>query len=270
MNETGGKNSSRLKKDQLSYVRRLNDLYIEAQLSVQGLNSVLGEVKNLQKKGKKRFKISAPSTTKSPRNIYREFALVHELLDQRIHSKEYVQTIVFAVALTESYLSFCLQAVIRAYPQKLLVSGKGTEVKEGAPLPVDLRDIIQANSIDIIIADRASQRVREASYATPESFFKYCSTIFGFEYVSELQKQYIEIKAGRDIFVHNNGIVNKIYLDKSKERSRAQNGQLLPVDLIYLEKTVICLKKLVGETYRGLKSKYGDSDELYRILSQDN
>lgn len=104
MNETPGKNSSRLRSDKESYVRRLNDLYIEAQLSVHGLNLVLGEVKSLQKNGHKKFKISAPLTTKSPRNIYREFSIVHELLNQRMQSKEYVQTIVFAVALTESYL----------------------------------------------------------------------------------------------------------------------------------------------------------------------
>lgn len=269
MSKAKGANTSRLRSEQQSYVRRLNDLYIEAQLSVQGLNSVLEEVNFLKNNGQKRFKISAPSTTNSPRNIYRDFGLVHDLILQRINAKEYIQTIVFAVALTESYISASLQAVIRAYPQKLLISAKGTEAKEGSVLSVDLRDILQAGSIDKIVADRASHRVREASYATPESYFKYCKAIFGFDYAEELQKQYIEIKAGRDIFVHNDGVANHIYQGKSAGASRANVGENLPVDIVYLEAVIVCLKKIVGDTYRGLSQKYGDSIELQRILDQD-
>lgn len=203
MNKSNGKNKVHLRTNQQRYVRRLNDLYIEAQLSVQGLSSVLRDVTSLQESGQKRFKISAPSTRKSPRNIYRDFDSVNNLLEQRINSKEYIQTIVFAVALAESYISGCLQTVIRAFPQKLLTSTKGTEVKEGATLSVDLRDILQSSSIDSIIADRAAHRVRDASYATPDSYFKYCKSIFGFDYSDDIRKQYIEIKASRDIFVHN-------------------------------------------------------------------
>lgn len=89
----------------------------------------------------------------------------------------------------------------------------------------------------------------------PESYFNYCKSILGFEYSYGLKKQYIEIKACRDIFVHNDGIVNKIYLGKVGEKARGQNGETLSVDLPYFESTIVCLKRIVGETYRGLKKK---------------
>jgi len=264
----GSKNGAYLRKGLAPYTRRLNDLYIEAQLSVQGLKWVLDDVRHLEKSGQKFFKISAPSALQPRRNIYREFGLVHELLRQRMDSKEYIQTIVFAVALTESYISGCLHAIIRAYPKKLLMSTKGAEAKDGT-LSIDLRDFLNAESMESIISERATHRVREAGYANPETFFKYCKAIFGFEYSEALRKEYIEIKASRDIFVHNDGIVNEIYVEKSGDSSRAAVGDALPVDLAYFDKTIVCLKGITTATYRGLLEKFAQSEELNRVFEAD-
>lgn len=260
-------NQRLLRAEHQRHVRRINDIFIEAQLSVQGLKGVLQSVDELQAKGQKRFRISAPSIKGRERNIYRDFGLVSELINDRIGSKEYVQSIVFAVALVENYISSSLENIIRAYPKKLLISVKGTELKDTDSVHVDVRDVVNADSLDSLIAKKAAQRVRDASYATPESYFGYCAKVFAFEFDDSIRQQYNEIKATRDIHVHNDGVANQIYLKKASNLARAREGDPLLVDSEYLGVSISCLKQILADTYRGLKNKYGRSQELNRVLT---
>lgn len=262
------KNHAALRTEHQRHVRRINDIYIEAQLSVQGLGKVLESVDALRAKGQKKFKIGAPSIRGSDRNISRDLGLIRDILNERISSKEYIQSIVFAVALVDSYISGSLETVIRAYPQKLLVSPKGNELKDDAPLAVDVREVVNASSLDGLIAEKANQRVRDANYATPEAFFKYSSKVFGFEFDEALRLEFSEIKATRDIHVHNDGIANRIYVKKAGRLARAQDLEPLTVDSEYLRTSIACLKLIISQTYRGLKEKYGNSEELSRVMSR--
>jgi hypothetical protein len=255
-----------LRAEQQRHVRRINDIYIEAELSIRGLREVSGSIDDLKMKGLKNFKIRAPSIEGRPRNIRRELGLVKKIVEDRIKTKEYIQSIVFAVALIEGYTSWSLECVIRAYPQKILISAKGAPLKETDSMPVDMRDVVKATSLDTLIADRAKQRVVDAAYATPEDFFKYCEQIFGFGLKETLRSQYIELKAARDVYVHNDGVANQIYLRKSGTSARAKDGEPLPIDSEYLSDSIVCLKQVLSDTYRGLIAKYGKSHELNGIL----
>lgn len=259
-------NHAPLRAEHQRHVRRINDIFIEAQLSVQGLGTVLDSVAAMQERGQKRFKIDAPSTKGRERNISRDLDLIREIISERIASKEYVQSIVFAVALVESYISSSLVNVIRTHPQKILVSPKGNEPREGTSLSIDVREVVNATSLDTLIAEKAAQRVRDAGYAKPESYFSYCAQVFGFEFGEDLRQQYIEIKATRDIHVHNDGIANSIYVRKVGTLARAAEGESLPVDGEYLRESIACLKQVLADTYRGLKDKHGRNPRLHEIL----
>ena len=51
------------------------------------------------------------------------------------------------------------------------------------------------------------------------------------------------LQIARNIYIHNLGIVNKIYLSKSESHARASLGVKLPVNLSYfLESYEYCLK----------------------------
>lgn len=267
MSKTTLLNQTALRADHQLHVRRINDIFIETQLSVQGLGEMLKSVDAMRAKGQKKFKIAAPSIRGTDRNISRDLVLVQQLIDDRIRSKEYVQSLVFAVALVESYLARSLETIIRAYPKKLLVSPKGNEVKDEVPLAVDVREVVSAVSLDELIADKANQRVRDASYATPEAYFKYAAKIFGFEFAEPLRLEFSEIKATRDIHIHNDGIANQIYVRKAGALARVQDGDALPVDSDYLRTAIACLKLILSANYRGLKATYGESEPVRRILS---
>src|SRR5690606_24248426 len=55
--------------------------------------------------------------------------------------------------------------------------------------------------------------------------------------------RYIEVKASRDIFIHNQGVANEIYARKAGSHARVTPGMLLPADAAYfLESYESCLR----------------------------
>jgi len=55
--------------------------------------------------------------------------------------------------------------------------------------------------------------------------------------------RYMEVKATRDIFVHNRGIANEVYVRKAGTHARTKPGMVLPTDIQYfLESYEHCLQ----------------------------
>ena len=71
----------------------------------------------------------------------------------------------------------------------------------------------------------------------------------------------MEIKATRDVLVHNAGIVNETYLRKVRGKSRGQLGELIPLDKTYLDDSVTSMKRLIKHVYEGCLQKYGNVDK---------
>lgn len=251
------------------YQRRLetiNDIFIETDLVVRGLELMLEKIKEKKAAREKTYKVAVPSTKGPARNLKRNLDQVRSIVQDRISAKEYIQSLVFAISFVESYLSSSLINLIRAYPQKLLVSTKGIKIKDSERWPVDVREVIEANSLTELISEKASQRVRDALYASPMDYFKYCAVIFGFSLSTETCERFCELKATRDVYVHGEGVASDIYVRKCGNRARAKVGERLLVDREYFSSCFVCMKALVVETHRGLQEKYGNSQQLRRIL----
>tara|TARA_R110002072_G_C7883698_1_gene528229 strand:+ start:14 stop:1345 length:1332 start_codon:yes stop_codon:yes gene_type:complete len=67
----------------------------------------------------------------------------------------------------------------------------------------------------------------------------------GLGYLNDMMDELVEVYQRRNLFVHNGGVVNSIYLSKVKEtqRKNIQNGQKLNVDKSYLDNTICKLQK---------------------------
>src|SRR5262245_13624564 len=126
-----------LRKSNQQRLKRINNIFIEAELAVTGLRSVLRDMQTRSVGKNKRLEISVPSSRGKDKSILRKREDVCQLIEERIASKEYVQSLVFAISLTEDYMSDVLLTVIRAYPQKLLISPKGNALKEADTFSVD-------------------------------------------------------------------------------------------------------------------------------------
>ena len=68
---------------------------------------------------------------------------------------------------------------------------------------------------------------------------------------------YYEVAASRDLVVHNNRIVNSLYLEKSGKQARGPIGGKLHVDKDYYYAASAIMKKVSGAIKRDIESKYG-------------
>lgn len=137
------------------------------------------------------------------------------------------------VTLIEALLTDILRTIILEYPHKL-----------GVKKQIDASVILSSNSVQDIHLHVINKLLNELSYKTPEEFVKEFESITSINlFETNASHRYKEIKATRDIYIHNMGIANEIYLKKADTLSRAQNGQELPINIQYfLESYEYCLQ----------------------------
>jgi len=260
----GTLNYEALRRDNTNHLRRINNIFIESELAVKGLRFVLEDVLRRKRNNEQRVSIVAPNSKGKNTEIHRKIDDVAALIKERIETKEYVQALVFAVSLTEDYISKVLVRTIRAYPPKILISAKGTELRDEQSLMVDMRDIMKLGSIGDLIFEKADQRVRDAMYASPKQYFDYLTAVLGFSLPEAVWQGFVEIKATRDLYVHGDGRANKIYLKKAASTARAKLGEKLPVDSAYLNSSMTCMKRVFTECYKPLHSRLSRSSGRLR------
>jgi|SRR5208337_242479 len=262
--DKGKLNYDTIRRLHMKKVQQINNLYIESQLTVDALSLELKVIEEKAKASKGRFHVSVPSMRGKDQEISRKYDDVIAMIKGRIKYKEFVQSLVFAISLTESYISeiMCLNLV--AFPAKLLISIKGNEA---VSYQVEMREILNSRSIEEIVSNKAEQRVRDALFASPRAYMKYLETVMSFAIPENLMKQFAEIKATRDVYVHDDGKVNETYLSKSEEAARATLGSKLIVDAQYLSASVSCMKDIFSAILKGMLVKHGESVEMQRALT---
>jgi len=261
------RNYDALRKWNQRLLKRMNDIYLEAELVVGALRDLKAGLPASDTAAAERIKLSVPSVKGKDLKVFRKAPDLHRMIDNRIDSREFIQSLVFAVALTEEYLSDVLELIIRAYPQKLFISPKGNALKDDQMVPVDVREILKARSLAEIIQEQVSKRVRDAIYATPKQYSTYLASVVGFALPEDLLRRFFEVKATRDVHIHNGGLANSIYIQKAGGLARAMDGVVLPVDGEYLKGAISCQKKIFTQTYKGMLEKYGDSEKVQDILN---
>jgi hypothetical protein len=106
---------------------------------------------------------------------------------------------------------------------------------------LDFEVVLEANSLEEIKISLVNSIINELSYKSPKDFAEEFSKYVG---INLLEKptfhKYIELKATRDIYIHNQGIANEIYLSKADRLSRVKSGHFLPVDIQYFLQSYEC------------------------------
>lgn len=126
------------------------------------------------------------------------------------------------VTIIECLLNDLLFEVILKCPEK--IDKKQIEVKR----------ILKANSFEELKRDIIYSVVNELSYRSPQ---EYAREFEKYAFINLLEcpayQRYIEVKATRDVLIHNKGIANRIYVSKSGMFARVNSGVEMPVDDIY-------------------------------------
>lgn len=147
------------------------------------------------------------------------------------------------VSEVENFLGSAVSAVLRIYPQKM-----------GA-CAFKLVEIISAGSTDELI-DRAAKAVlNEMMYAKPVDYIRRLASILSIDVapLEESWSAFVELKARRDLGIHNSWITNEIYFRKIRESNISTSHKLedrLTPDFVYMD--------VAMNTCQGLVDKMAD------------
>lgn len=164
----------------------------------------------------------------------------------------FAQSLIVTVALTED----CIQSVLREIPlrnpQKLAINSAGKPFER----TVSMEDVLEASSKREILSRIVDRQIIGLFYKSPADQFLYMEKVLSVRVDGETKDHYAEIKATRDIIVHNTGIVNALYLEKAGGKARAKSGVLVPLDEMYFSRAIQCIKKLIEGLHKQITRKY--------------
>ncbi len=153
---------------------------------------------------------------------YRKSELIERYQSLAFHHLA-VNGLIQIVRITEAMLVDVVRAVVMKYPKKL-----GT--KRTLPMKV----ILEATSIEDVHLRAMDALLNELSYKSSTEFAETVESLLSLNLLEcPAFHRYLEIKATRDILIHNAGVANETYVRKAATHARVRSGATLPVDLQY-------------------------------------
>jgi hypothetical protein len=130
---------------------------------------------------------------------------------------------------------------------------------------ITIGEVLNSTSIEELHNSITDKVLNELSYKSPRDFAVEAETYFSFNLLeSPAYHQYVEMKATRDIFIHNFGVANEIYRNKAGSHARAKAGEDLPITQIYfLEAYEACIQ-LTEWLEENLHNKWYSSEYIER------
>lgn len=160
----------------------------------------------------------------------------------------------------ETMLGDLIRRIVLEFPAKL-----------GSKRQIALKEVLEANSLPDLHIRATDALLKELSYKSPKEFAKEAETIFSINLLEcAAYHSYIEMKATRDVLLHNKGIANDTYTFKAGSHARTQSGMKLPVTQVYfLEVYESCLQ-LIEWLELELHQKWYSSEFVARSKENHN
>jgi len=138
------------------------------------------------------------------------------------------------ITIIETMLNDLIRATLIEFPMKISNKRK-----------LNAEIVLESSSIEQIKLHIVDSIVNELVYKSPSDYAEKFKELVGINLLEEpVFHQYIELKATRDIHIHNKGIANSVYREKAKTLARVKAGEFLPVDMVYFLKSYECCIQL--------------------------
>ena len=230
--------TSALKSQKQSFI---NDTFLWVNIS----RKAVGDLPDTE------FEFDTPKAHK-PQQLRTVFRKDPQKLKNRIINKDiFNSAFIMIVASAEDYLSKIMEYILKTDTDRLKCTISGVNMVNSISV-VELIDNNKEDIIDSVI----KQRLENLFYASPQKQLEYLDKALGISVDKDIWGTWIEIKARKDIIVHNNGIVNQIYLDKAKEYAKFSKGQEGLIDIQYFNDTIAFLKRMIGCIDREIRKTY--------------
>ena len=151
------------------------------------------------------------------------------------------------VTLFEDFVFGLLHAWLLVHP---------TSIPNKKDKPVALATILDAADKSAVIQLVVDRELDGLRYKRPADWFKYLNDRVNLNRPTHEQiERLAEIKASRDILVHNRRIVNETYRDKASTRARYAVGQRVEIQEPYLRDSRLLIRTVVEELSAGAIAK---------------
>ncbi len=253
--------AERVRKRSTSLIRTLNDQHIFITKTLPLLKANRDELAESTDERKRKFVVPSRKRTGVAR---RTDADLKRIFDEYLDRELFSTLLIAAVSRTEDFLLVALREVLREYPSRLELSLQGNAPARGAELSVPLSEILAANELDSVVIGLIHRRLSAAAYASPRDYLRYLGAVIRMSTDAVEFEQYIEIKATRDLLVHNSGLVNETYLEKVGKAKRAKLGKQIPINRGYYDSSIAMLKKAANHVTDGVRLSSRDDDSPRR------
>jgi hypothetical protein len=183
-------------------------------------------------------KISKTGTAVTERDLFKAYPR---------YRTAYLQGLSFVQLTTvfEAFLFDFLQLLLTNDPRHL---AQKKQIEVGLALSA-----VDRAALILLIAER---ELNELKYDRPVAWFEYMNKIvkLGCPTSDEIDR-IVEMKAARDLIIHNSGIVNKTYLDKAGAKARYALGDKLVIERPYLDACWVLAKKVVDDISAAAKGR---------------
>lgn len=100
-------------------------------------------------------------------------------------------------------------------------------------------------------------------YANPRCQSEYFRKALSINISDDEWNKWYEIKATRDIIVHNLGIINETYIEKAGVSSRGNLGDAIRVDTSYFLSSIKFMKKIISTCNVIIKDEFVFNNDYY-------
>ena len=230
-------------------VHKMNDVHIFVQQSFPLLEEARSNYEASTHKKDRRYDVPTVGRKKFARRKDKE---LKEIYDRFLSRELFENLIVTAVSHFESFLFAVLRFVLLDYPKKLTLNVRGLDTRKEIPLEI----LLDADSREDALRDVIERQLNSLSYATPKAYLEYLNNVTGVDTSDPAFLDYIEIKATRDIIIHNSGIINDVYLSKVGQKKRGEIGDRPVIDNQYFNHCTATLKRLSGIIRRDVDKQF--------------
>lgn len=221
------------------FLEQAQPLLIEAKAKYENSKSVADRRYYVPSVGGRKF---AKRTEAELKDIYANYTS-HVLFETFLVS---------SVSQFESFLSEVIIEFLKHYPLRI------TETVQGMPAcpHISPKDLVVAEGKDELMQQVFSDHVGNVFRQRPRLYMTYLSKLLSVK-IDPSFSDYYEVCASRDLVVHNNCIVNALYVEKAGAKARGAVGERISVDQGYYYEALAKLKKVSGAIKRDVEKKYG-------------
>jgi hypothetical protein len=237
----------------LRIIKDLNNSHLFIQKVIPLIQEEIKNLKESKIQNDKAYQVPNRKGRRSSKEVFRTDLEIKDILHNLAEKELYENLLVTNVSKFESYIFQTLKEVIEVYPDKLSINIQGISPLKNVPIEVVMNSESHTDIINYLIREKLTA----ISYAKPIEYLKFIEQALSVKLENnQCFSDYIEMKATRDLIVHNSGIINDVYINKVGGQKRGELGQQINVNREYFDNSIGTMKRISGIMKRDTERKF--------------